>query len=187
MRPASWPRLWVLAAYRMSRWVDSIRGWVDLIGRPNGICLCYVRTNVRTNERITYVPINPQVPVRARRAHKMSPLDAHRVVELASTIWPNVKTDKVTKDGWFLALSQTNLYDALDAVGSLARSNKSVHVSDVVKRAAQIRDQLIRSLPPIPDPPVELADDPQAEMLWMRTARERQLHAARLERHAVPA
>lgn len=117
----------------------------------------------------------------------MSPLEAHRVVELAATVWPNVKDDRVTKEGWFLALSRTNLYDALDAIGSLARTNKRVHVSDVVKRAAQIRNELLRSLPPVPDPPVELADDPQAEMLWMRTARERQLYQARLERQAVPA
>jgi hypothetical protein len=55
----------------------------------------------------------------------------------------------------------------------------------VVKRAAQVRDRLLRSLPPIPTPPVELADDPAAETLWMKTARERQLYAARLERHAI--
>lgn len=171
----------------MRRWVDSIRRWVDLMGVPSGICLCYVRTNVRTNERSTYVPMNPQGSVRARRAHKMSPNEAARIVELAATIWPNVKDDQLTREGWFLALSQTNLYDALDAVGSLARTRKSVHVSDVVKTAARIRDQLLRSLPPVPDPPVELADDPASEILWMQTARERQLHTARMARQAVPA
>lgn len=155
------------------------------MGAPNGICLCYVRTYVRTNERITYVPRNPLVPERARREHKMSPTEAARVVELAATIWPNIRDNTHTREAWFLALARTNLYDALDAVGILAGTNKRVHVSDVVKRAAQIRNSLLRSLPPIPNPPVELADDPQAEILWMQTARERQLHQARLERHAV--
>jgi hypothetical protein len=171
----------------MSVWVDSILRWVDLMGVPIRLCLCYERTYVRTNERSTYVPINPQGSVRARGAHKMSPKDASRIVELAATIWPNVKDDQRTREAWFLALAKTNLYDALDAVGSLARDRKTVHVSDVVKRAASIRESLLRSLPPVPDPPVELADDPAAEILWMRTARERQLHTARMARQAVPA
>lgn len=117
----------------------------------------------------------------------MNPTEAARVVEMAANIWPNVRDTTTTREAWFLALSQTNLYDALDAVGSLARDRKSVHVSDVVKRAASIRESLLRSLPPVPDPPVELADDPAAEVLWMRTARERQLHTARMARQAVPA
>ena len=117
----------------------------------------------------------------------MNPDDAARIVELASTVWPNVKDTQHTREAWFLALSRTNLYDALEAVGSLARDRKTVHVSDVVKRAASIRESLLRSLPPVPDPPVELADDPQAEILWIRTARERQLHQARMLRQSVPA
>lgn len=115
----------------------------------------------------------------------MTPADAARVVELAATLWTNVKDNQPTRDAWFLALSQTDLYDALDAVGELARTHKSIHVSDVVKRAAHIREGLLRTLPPIPDPPVELADNPKAEVQWMRTARERQLHAARRRRHPV--
>lgn len=117
----------------------------------------------------------------------MNPDDASRIVELAASTWPNVRDTEHTREVWFLALSKTNLYDALDAIGSLARDRKTVHVSDVVKRAASIRESLLRSLPPVPDPPVELADDPQAEVLWMRTARERQLHQARMARQAVPA
>jgi hypothetical protein len=123
--------------------------------------------------------------MRKTKGHIMNPTDASRIVELAATIWPNVKDTTHTREAWFLALSKTNLYDALDAVGELARVRKTVHVSDVVKRAAQVRDRLLRSLPPIPTPPVELADDPAAETLWMKTARERQLYAARLERHAI--
>lgn len=120
-----------------------------------------------------------------RKAQTMTPAEASRVLELSASIWTNVKDNPQTREAWFLALAHTNLYDALDAVGSLARSVKSVHVSDVVKRAARIRDELIRTLPPIPNPPVELADDPAAETHWMRVARERQLSQARLERHAI--
>lgn len=187
MCPSSWPRMWVLEERIVRRWVDSILRWGDLMGVPNGLGLCYERTYVRTNERITYVSHNLRVPERARRAHKMSPTDANRILELAASIWPNVRDNTHTREAWFLALSKTNLYDALDAVGSLARDRKTVHVSDVVKRAAAIRESLIRSLPPTPDPPVELADDPQAEILWIRTARERQLHEARMLRQSVPA
>lgn len=117
----------------------------------------------------------------------MNPADANRILELAASIWPNVRDTLHSREAWYLALAKTNLYDALDAVGSLARDRKTVHVSDVVKRAAAIRESLLRSLPPIPDPPVELADDPQAEILWIRTARERQLHDARMLRQSVPA
>lgn len=122
-----------------------------------------------------------------RKVTPMTPADAARILELAASIWPNVRDNTHTREAWYLALSKTNLYDALDAVGSLARDRKTVHVSDVVKRAAAIRESLLRSLPPIPDPPVELADDPQAEILWIRTARERQLHDARMLRQSVPA
>lgn len=117
----------------------------------------------------------------------MNPTDAGTIVELAATIWPNVRNTPATRKAWALALANTNFYDASDAIGSLARERKTVHVSDVVKRAASLRDALLRSLPPIPDPPVELADNLAAEVLWMRTARERQLHQARLARQAVPA
>lgn len=120
----------------------------------------------------------------------MNPAEASRLVELASSIWTNVRDNTVTREAWFLALTTTNYYDALDAVGSLARERKSIHVSDVVKRAERIRLSLVRSLPPVPNPPVELADDPQAETHWLRVARERQLSEARMRRHnmiAVPA
>lgn len=117
----------------------------------------------------------------------MNPAEAGTIVELASAVWAGVKDTEQTREAWFLALSHTNFYDAKDALGSLARERKTVHVSDVVKRAAALREALLRSLPPLPSPPVELADDPRAETLWLRTARERQLFAARLERDAVPA
>lgn len=115
----------------------------------------------------------------------MSPADAARIVEIAATVWPSVKDTTITRESWFLALADTNLYDAMDAVGALAGERKTVHVSDVVKRAARIRSLLLRGLPPLPLPPVELADDFEAEALWLRTARERQLFAARQQRHAV--
>lgn len=117
----------------------------------------------------------------------MNPAEAARIVETASAIWSNVKNTTATCEAWFLALARTDLYDALDAVGELARTRKTVHVSDVVKRADDIRDRLLRSLPPVPFPPPELADDPQTYNQWIRTARERQLHEARLQMHAVPA
>lgn len=117
----------------------------------------------------------------------MNPPDAGTIVELAATIWPNVKDTPRTRQAWALALAHTDFYDATEAVASLARQRKTVHVSDVVKRAAQIRESLLRSLPPIPDPPVELADDLAAEVQWLRTARERQLYEARMARNAVPA
>lgn len=117
----------------------------------------------------------------------MNPAEASRVVELSASIWTNVKDTTSTCEAWFLALARTDLYDALDAVGELARTRKSVHVSDVVKRAATVRDRLLRSLPPVPLPPPELADDPQTYNQWIRTARERQLAEARLQLHAVPA
>jgi hypothetical protein len=117
----------------------------------------------------------------------MSPTQAAHIVSLAATIWPNVKDTDLTRDAWFLALAHTNFYDALDAIGSLARERKSVHVSDVVRAADRVRRDLLRSLPPVPDPPVELADDIQAENHWLRVARERQLSELRLSRHAVPA
>lgn len=117
----------------------------------------------------------------------MNPTDAGTIVGLAATIWPNVRDTPTTRNAWTLALAHTNFYDAQDAIGSLARERKTVHVSDVVKRAASMRDALLRSLPPIPDPPVELADNLTAEVQWMKTARERQLHTARMARQAVPA
>lgn len=117
----------------------------------------------------------------------MNPADAGTIVELAATIWPNVKDTPRTHEAWALALAHTNFYDASEAIGSLSRERKTVHVSDIVKRATSVRDALLRSLPPIPDPPVELADNLAAEVQWIRTARERQLHQARLERQAVPA
>lgn len=122
-----------------------------------------------------------------RRAETMTPQEASDLVELSTSIWGNIKNTPRTCEAWFLALAHTNFYDAKNAIGSLARERKTVHVSDVVKRAATVREALLRSLPPIPDPPVELADDLAAEVQWLRTARERQLHAARLERNAVPA
>ena len=159
--------------------------WVHLMGSPMGTLL--LRTYGRTNERITYDSYIPQVPVRAREGTRMNPDESAQIVELAAAVWVNVKDTTNTRDAWFLALAHTNFYDAKDAVGSLARERKTVHVSDVVKRATRVRDSLLRSLPPVPAPPVELADDFQAEQLWLRVARERQLSQARLERHAVPA
>lgn len=117
----------------------------------------------------------------------MKPIEAAQIVELAAQLWTNVRDTQPTRDAWFLALSRTNFYDALDALGSLAGEKKTVHVSDVVKRADRIRNEILRSLPPVPSPPNELADDPAAFIQWGKTARERQLHAARMERHAVPA
>lgn len=117
------------------------------------------------------------------RAETMTPQEASDLVELSASIWGNIRNTSRTCEAWFLALAHTNFYDAKDAIGSLARERKTVHVSDVVKRAERIRDALVRSLPPVPDPPVELADDPQAENVWLRTARERQLHDARMHRH----
>lgn len=117
----------------------------------------------------------------------MNPTDAGTIVELAATIWPNVRNTPATRNAWALALADTNFYDVSDALGSLARERKTVHVSDIVKRAVVMRENLLRSLPPIPDPPVELADNLAAEVQWMRTARERQLHTARMARQAVPA
>lgn len=117
----------------------------------------------------------------------MSPTQAAQIVETAAAIWSNVRDNTVTREAWFLALAKTDFYDALDAVGALAGERKTVHVSDIVKRAARIRALLLRDLPPLPAPPVELADDWEAETLWLRTARERQLHVARQHRHSVPA
>lgn len=117
----------------------------------------------------------------------MNPEQSGRVVEIAATIWSNVRDNTVTREGWFLALAKTDFYDALDAIGALAGERKSIHVSDVVKRAARIRSLLLRDLPPLPSPPVELADDWEAETQWLKTCRERQLHAVRQHRHSVPA
>ena len=118
----------------------------------------------------------------------MSPEESARIVELASSVWP-VKDNEPTRDAWFLALSRTNFYDAMDAVGELARERKTVHVSDVVKRAERVRAVLVRSLGPVPDPPADLADDPRAYILWEQTARERMLNRNRADRHreSVPA
>lgn len=115
----------------------------------------------------------------------MTPTQAGQIVETATAIWSNVRDTTTTREGWFLALARTDFYDAKDALGALAGERKSIHVSDVVKRAARIRALLLRDLPPLPLPPVELADDPVGEQLWLRTARERQLHTARAQRHAV--
>lgn len=115
----------------------------------------------------------------------MSPEQAATVVELAATIWPNVRDNQNTREAWFLALARTDFYDAKDAIGGLAGERKTVHVSDVVKRAARIRAVLLRDLPPLPPPPVELADDFEAEQVWLRTAQERALHKARAMRHPV--
>jgi hypothetical protein len=117
----------------------------------------------------------------------MNPAEAGQIVELAASVWAGVKDTPQTRDAWFLALTRTNFYDAKDAIGSLARERKTVHVSDVVKRAARVREALSRSLPPLPDPPVELADNPAAEIHWLRVARERQLSQARMQRESVPA
>lgn len=164
-------------------WVNL---WVHLEGSPIGRLL--LRTYERTNERISCFGHKPYVTGRTREGTpKVNPAEAARIVETAATIWPNVKDTTTTREAWFLALARTNFYDAMDAVGSLAGERKTVHVSDVVKRAERIRLSLVRSLPPVPDPPVELADDPQAEQLWLRVAQERQLSLARMERHAVPA
>lgn len=121
------------------------------------------------------------------KAEMMTPQEVADLVELSTSIWGNIKNTPRTCEAWFLALSGTNFYDAKDAIGSLARERKTVHVSDIVKRAAQVREALLRSLPPIPDPPVELADNLAAEVQWLRTARERQLYEARVQRQAVPA
>lgn len=115
----------------------------------------------------------------------MRPMDAATIVELAAATWPNIKNTQATRDAWTLALTRTNLYDALDAIGELAGEKRTIHVSDIVKRAARIRENLLRTLPPLPEPPVELADDPRAEILWVQTARERALHHARSQRHPV--
>jgi hypothetical protein len=117
----------------------------------------------------------------------MNPDEATQIVQLATAVWGNVKDTPQTRDAWFLALTRTNFYDAKDAIGSLARERKTVHVSDVVKRAARVREALSRSLPPLPDPPIELADNPAAEIHWLRVARERQYAQARMERDSVPA
>lgn len=116
----------------------------------------------------------------------MRPIDAAQIVELAAATWPNVKNTQATCDAWALALAHTNLYDALDAVGELAGTRRTIHVSDVVKRAETVRVRLTRELPPAPLPPVELADDPRAEQHWMKCARERQLNLLRAERHPEP-
>lgn len=123
--------------------------------------------------------------IASRKAQTMTPAEASRVVELSASIWTTLKDTTTTREAWFLALAHTNFYDAMDAVGSLARERKTVHVSDVVKRAERVRLSLVRSLPPVPNPPVELADDPQAETYWLRVARERQLSQARMQRQSV--
>lgn len=119
------------------------------------------------------------------RGDIMRPDQASQIVETAATIWPNVKDTDATCRAWFLALSKTDFYDATDAIGILSRTRKTVHVSDIVKTAEQVRRDLVRSLPPTPEPPDELADDPAAYIQWRKTARERQLWHARIERHAV--
>lgn len=126
-------------------------------------------------------------PTARGKVTTMKPLEVAGIVELAAQLWSNVKDTQPTRDAWFLALSRTNYYDALDALGSLAGEKRTIHVSDVVKRAARIRSEIVRSLPPLPDPPRELADNPQAFIQWSKTYRERQLHQARLERHLIPA
>lgn len=125
--------------------------------------------------------------IASRKAPTMTPAEASDLLDLASSVWPNVRNTEHTREAWFLALSHTNFYDAKDAIGTLARERKTIHVSDIARAAERIRAALLRSLPPVPTPPVELADDFEAEQLWLRAARERQLHAARAERHAVPA
>lgn len=117
----------------------------------------------------------------------MRPDQASQIVETAATIWPSVKDTDATSRAWFLALSKTDFYDAMDAIGLLARTRKTVHVSDIVKCAEQVRRDLVRSLPPAPDPPDDLADDPRLYIQWKKVARERQLWQARIERHSVPA
>lgn len=109
----------------------------------------------------------------------MIPAHATQVCETAATIWPNIKVSDQTCRAWFLALADTNFYDAQTAIGNLARHRKTIHVSDIVREADRVKSELLRSLPPAPEPPSELADDPRAFIQWQRTARERQLWAAR--------
>lgn len=170
----------------MNVWVELLGSWVYPLGAPVGFGLCYERTNVRTNERITYEGSKSHVTERAREEARMNANDADRITELASSVWP-VKNDEPTRQVWALALARTNFYDAQDAVGQLASERKTIHVSDVVKRAERIRADLVRSLPVLPDPPVELADDPAASILWTQTVRERKLNQLRMERCKVPA
>lgn len=48
------------------------------------------------------------------RLKPMRPIDAATIVELAAATWPNVKNTQATRDAWALALTHTNLYDAMD-------------------------------------------------------------------------
>lgn len=168
-------------------WVESLGAWLYLMGTPIGLGLCYERTNVRTYELTNVVlttGLNPYATQRARKELQMNPTESARIVELAASIWP-VRDNDLTRDAWFLALSRTNFYDAMDAIGELAREKKTVHVSDIAKRAERIRATMVASLPPAPDAPSDLADDPRLFILWQKTARERQLNEVRMRKHSV--
>lgn len=74
---------------------------------------------------------------------------------------------------WGLALADVDYHDAAQVVvDHYKNSNDWITPADVRGRVARLRRERIAAAGPIL-PPAELADDPIAELAWLREARER--------------
>lgn len=98
----------------------------------------------------------------------MNAEEALKVVRMARGAFPSTPFDEYTPDAWALALEDERLADAIAAIKAIMREETFIHVSDIVQRIRRIRNERILEYGLLPTPPAELADDPEAEMVWRR-------------------
>lgn len=96
----------------------------------------------------------------------MNPEEALKVCRIAKGAFPATSMDEYTPESWAIGLEDERFEDAMVALKAIMREQTFIHVSDIVKRVRRIRNERLLEFGPLPNPPSELADNPEGEMRW---------------------
>lgn len=102
----------------------------------------------------------------------MKPTEAAALLTICAT-FDNRKPDRDQAQAWSLVLDGLRFLDCRDAIVAHYKTKRDwIMPSDVIQGVDRIRGERLRKFGHIPPPP-QLADDPAAEIAWVRAVKER--------------
>lgn len=99
----------------------------------------------------------------------MTPIEAAALCRFTKALCPQQAIDEYTPDAWHLALGDLRFEDAKTAVVTAAQKSPFVAPAEIRAEVRALRNGRLTSFGPLPNPPAELADDPEREIEWRRT------------------
>lgn len=102
----------------------------------------------------------------------MTPKEAVVLARYVKACCPGSQIDEYTPDAWHDLLGDLSLADCREAVVAVARRQPFVSASEIRAEVLRVRAERLKETP-VPPPPPELLDDPEAYKAYLRQSAKR--------------